>query len=148
VTKSKRIKSIADIAKNRELSAAQVLGQKRQFLQQQRGRLDELITYRQEYSHRFETSGNEGFNARQLNEFRTFFNKLNQAIVQQRDLISHLDKECHVCQENWMSKRVNSQAIGKVVEKYQHREICEQEKREQLDLDERAQRLGLVPLED
>ena len=148
MTRSKRIKSIADIAKNREQSAAQVLGKKRQFLKLQRERLNELTSYREEYSRRFESSGNAGFNSRQLTEFRTFFDKLNKAIVQQRDLINQLDKECHVCQENWVNKRVNSQAIGKVVEKYQYQEICEQEKREQLDLDERAQRLGLIPLGD
>lgn len=141
MTRSKRMQSVAGIAKNKEKDAARVLAEKRKILEQQRQRLLELVNYREEYTEKFQTSGSQGFNSRQLNEYRIFLDKLNMAIVQQGDRINQLVGECHVCQDNWFATRTSSKALDKVVERYKNEELQLQEEREQKDLDERAMRL-------
>lgn len=143
VKRAKRMQSVADIAKSREKNAACLLGQKQQFLDQQRERLLELVTYREEYARKFQSQGSLGLDARRLNEYRVFLEKLNLAIVQQRDRITQATGDCHVCHESWMNTRVHSKALDKVVDRFRHEEHKEQEKREQNELDERATQLGL-----
>ena len=142
--RSKRMQSVAEIAKNKEIHAARLLGQKRQYLEQQRQRLLELVSYREEYTRKFQTLGGHGLDARRMHEYRTFLEKLNMAIVQQRDRINQATGECQVVQERWLNSRVHSKALGKVVERYQHDETQQREKQEQRELDERAIQLGLV----
>jgi len=143
VKRAKRMQSVADIAKSREKNAARLLGQKQHFLEQQRQRLLELVSYREEYARMFQSQGSLGLDARRLNEYRVFLEKLNLAIVQQRDRITQAAGDCHVCQESWMNTRIHSKALHKVVDRFRHEEIKQQEKREQNELDERAIQLGL-----
>ncbi len=146
--RSKRMQSVADIARNRERDAARVLGQKRQQLEQQRQRLDELVVYREEYTRRFQSHGGLGLDARRMNEYRVFLDKLNLAIVQQRDRISQFTGECTIYQESWLNSRVHSKAMDKVVDRCKHEEIKKREQQEQRELDERAMQLGLVRGDD
>lgn len=143
VKRAKRMQSVADIAKSREQNAARLLGQKQQYLEQQRQRLLELVSYREEYARMFQSQGSLGLDARRLNEYRVFLEKLNLAIVQQRDRITQAAGDCNVCQESWMKTRIHSKALHKVVDRFRHEEIKKQEKREQNELDERAIQLGL-----
>ncbi len=148
VKRAKRMQSVADIAKGREKNAARLLGQKQNYLEQQRERLLELITYREEYARKFQSQGSQGLDAQRLNEYRVFLQKLNLAIVQQRDRITQAAGDCHVCQESWMNTRIHSKALDKVVDRFKHEEIKKQEKREQNELDERAIQLGLIRGDD
>ena len=146
--RSKRMQSVAEIAKNRERDAARVLGQKRQHLQEQRQRLDELVSYREEYARRFQSQGGVGLDARRLHEYRVFLQKLNMAIVQQRDRINQMVGECNIYQESWMNSRVHSKAMDKVVDRCRYDELKKREQQEQKELDERAMQLGLVRGDD
>ena len=142
--RSKRMQSVAEIAKNRERDAARVLGQKRQHLEEQRQRLDELASYREEYARRFQSQGGVGLDARRLHEYRVFLQKLNMAIVQQRDRINQMVGECNIYQESWMNSRVHSKAMDKVVDRCRYDELRKREQQEQKELDEHAMQLGLV----
>lgn len=141
--RSRRMQSVVDIAKTKENKAARLLGQKQIFLAEQRKRLDELVSYREEYARQFQSQGHVGFDARRLNEYRHFLDKLNLAIVQQRDRINLAKGECHVCQKSWLDSRVNSKALDKVVDRYRLDESRQKEQQEQRELDERASQLGL-----
>ena len=142
--RSKRMQSVADIANIKEKNAARLLGQKQGFLSEQRTRLQELISYREEYARQFQSQGQLGFDARRLNEYRSFLGKLNQAIVQQRDRINLAQGDCHVCQQSWVDSRVSSKAMDKVVDRFRLDENRKKELQEQKELDERAMQLGLV----
>lgn len=142
--RSKRMQSVVEIAKTKEKNAARLLGQKQQYLSGQRQRLDELISYREEYARKFQSQGSIGFDARRLHEYRSFLEKLNLAIVQQRDRINLAAGECHVCQQSWLDSRVNSKALDKVVDRFRMDETRKKEQQEQKELDERAIQLGLA----
>jgi len=142
------MQSVAGIAKNKEKEAARILGQKQTFLQQQRQRLQELDGYRLEYAKKFQNAGNQGFNAQQLNEYRVFLDKLNQAIVQQSDLINKAETDFLTCQKSWILSRTNSKALENMVERCKNEEFQVQAQKEQKELDERAMRLGLKFFDD
>jgi flagellar FliJ protein len=138
------MQSVVEIAKTKENNAARLMGQKQVFLSEQRKRLDELVSYREEYARKFQSQGHLGFDARRLHEYRTFLEKLNLAIVQQRDRINLAAGECHVCQKSWLDSRVNSKALGKVVDRFRMDETRKKDLQEQKELDERAIQLGLA----
>lgn len=135
------MKSIAGIAKSREQNAARILGQKRKHLVEQQNQLDELLSYREDYAKNFHVTGATGLNARQLSEYRVFLEKLNMAIIQQRERIKQASDDCDLFQESWMKTRTHSKALDKVVEKNKIIERKEQDKKEQHDLDERVTQL-------
>lgn len=143
VKRTKRMQFLAEVAKNTENKAARKMAVKHQQLAQQRERLQELISYRQEYTTKFQQHGSSGLDVRRLNEYRTFLEKLNLAIEQQHQRINQITGECHVTQEQWMTTRIHSKAVDKVVDRFQRQDQKEEDSREQNDLDERAQQLGL-----
>jgi flagellar FliJ protein len=135
---------LAGVAKNSEHKAARTLAEKQQQLQQQRDRLQELLSYREEYAVKFQKHGSVGLDVRRLNEYRSFLEKLNLAIEQQRQRINQVSGECHVYQEHWVTTRIHSKAVDKVVDRFQRQDLREEDSREQNELDERAQQLGLT----
>lgn len=136
--RSKRMQSVVELAKTKEMNAARLLGQKQLFLSGQRARLEELVTYREEYTQKFRSEGQLGFDSGRLHEYRVFLEKLNVAIIQQRDRLNQAAGDCHICQESWLSSRVNSKALGKVVDRFRLDENKKKELQEQKDLDERT----------
>ena len=60
MTRSKRMTPVVKVAENREQAAARVLGEARQRLEQQQRKLDELITYRDQYSQEFQQRSGQG----------------------------------------------------------------------------------------
>jgi len=148
VKRAKRMQSIAGLAKNKEQNAARLLGQKQQFLEQQCERLKELESYREEYARKFQSHSSLGLDARRMNEYRVFLEKLNMAIVQQREHITQATGDCDICQKSWMNTRIHSKALDKVVDRFKIEEMKQQDKREQNELDERAIQLGLTRRDD
>jgi len=136
------MQSVAGIAKNREQNAARVLGQKRKHLEEQNAKLDELLSYREEYAKNTHISGDNGLTARQLNEYRLFLEKLNMAIMQQRERVQQASDDCDLFQVSWLKTRTHSKALDKVVEKNKKGEKLEQDKKEQHELDERVMQLN------
>jgi flagellar FliJ protein len=106
----------------------------------QEERLDELHRYHREYLDRFHASASSGMSATQLQEYRAFLSKLERAIQEQESVVAESRSECSVNQENWQQKHVRTQALGKVMERYQKEEQKQQDVREQKEADERNQR--------
>ena len=146
--KSGRMQSVAGIAKNREQNAARILGQKRKHLEEQNAKLEELLGYREEYAKKFHLTGVNGLTARQLNEYRIFLEKLNMAIIQQRERIQQASDDCELFKLSWMKTRTHSKAMDKVVEKHKEGERKAQDKKEQHDLDERAMQMHIGKRDD
>lgn len=140
MTRSKRMQSVNKVAHKKEQDAARMLGQSRKNLQQQNMRLTELMQYREDYTRKFTTSGNDGMDTRKLNEYRSFLHRLNQAILQQRDVITRAERECQLRERAWLGTRTRSQALNKVVARYQLEERIASDRKDQKVLDEHASR--------
>ncbi len=140
MTRSKRMTPVVKVAENREQVAARILGEAQQRLSLQERRLDELVSYRDQYAEQFQQSSGMGMGAARLQDYRVFLARLHAAIEQQQRVIAHCRQDCERQRRNWMSTRTRTQALGKVVERYQREERRADERREQHDTDERAQR--------
>lgn len=139
MTKSKRMKPVVRIAETHEQDAAREMGKCRENLDFQIKRLEELESYRGEYSNRL--VGTSGLDALKLQEFQLFMSKLDEAIRQQKIIVEEAGKQCDVSRGNWIDKRTRTQALNKVVERYQAEETREQLRREQREQDEHAGRV-------
>lgn len=136
------MKPVQRVAETREQAAVQKLGQSQQFLDAQHAKLEELCSYRDQYSESFKASSGQGLDANRLQDYRVFLTRLNEAIRQQETIIEQCISQHEQTRQQWVETRGHHQAIGKVVERYKSQEQKVQDRHEQQEQDERAQRPG------
>lgn len=67
--------------------------------------LDVLKEYRQDYANRLNNAGQTGITASNYHNFTRFLATLDEAIVQQTRVMTHMDHNISVSQEDWRSKQ-------------------------------------------
>ena len=137
---SDRFKPVQRIAKSREQKAARKLGSSQRNARDQQARLDELRSYHEEYLTRFHGAAQAGISASQLQEYRAFLSKLEAAIKAQEQVVAASQVECSDHKQQWQQKRVRTEALGKVMERFQRDEQRIRDSREQKEQDDRNQR--------
>lgn len=137
---SKRLRPVKRVAESRESAAARVLGDTQKKMRHQEAKLEDLRRYHKEYLERFETTARQGMAASQMQEYRLFLEKLDSAIKEQEKVVLASKSECLSRKEQWQEKRVRTQALGKVMDRFQSAELKALEKREQDEMDDRSQR--------
>lgn len=137
--KSQRITPIKNLAENAESKAAQQLGVSQQTLQQEKDRLNDLITYRQEYLQRFNDSGKAGMSGSQLQQYQNFIHQLDAAIYQQRQRIEQLSVQCQQARDQWQQKHNRTQALDKTIQRFQNQERHQENKKEQREVEDNFQ---------
>ncbi len=138
--RSRRMEPVQRLTQEREQSAARELGQCQQELAAQESRLQELLGYREQYSRSFQHTGSSGLGARNLQDYRVFLGRLNEAIHQQKNLLQQCRERQQQTHRQWLETRSRSQAIGKVMEGYRRETQRLQQRQEQKDTDERNNR--------
>ncbi len=140
--KSQRIKTIVDIKATQEKNALEVLGAVQRKLLSMQAQVEGLRNYRKEYQDRFDQLGIKGVNVAQLLEFRSFIDKLDKAIMGQEQLLSSIEAELMVKRKIWEELHHKTQSLQKVCDSALLVEMKQEAKREQLEQDERASRIG------
>jgi len=140
MTKSKRLKPVSEIADAKERDAARYMGEQQGVLERHKTKLTELIQYRAEYAEKMVSAGGTGISAGKMQDYSTFIRRLDEAIVFQRSQIELAVRQLEIKQREWRVMHTRSEALNKVVSRYQTAEVREQDKREQNESDERAQR--------
>jgi len=138
--RSKRLGPVLEFAESREKQTALVLGESRRKLESAQRNLGSLIAFRDNYSARFQQSGNEGLGTRQLIEYRTFLAKINTAIADQEKAVKSAQAELASRQAEWEEARRRSLGIKKVLDHTLTEESRLEEKKQQAEQDERAGR--------
>lgn len=134
---SKRLRPVQQVAESREKRAAQHMGRARVHLAQEEAKLEQLRRYHQEYLERFQQSASAGMNATQLQEYRAFLAKLDEAIRHQEEVVAASQADHTTQKDHWRQKHTRTQALGKVVERYRHEERAAENRKEQKENDER-----------
>ncbi len=132
---SKKLQPIANLAKQNERGAARDHGNVLRALQQHENQLNELISYRDEYLNTFNSAGANGISVIQYQDYSLFLRRLDDAIKQQRQLVTNGRADCDQSKSKWLEKRNRSKMVNKIVEKRQLSERQQQEKREQRELE-------------
>ena len=137
---SKRLKPVQQVAANREQKAARSMGRARANLAQEEAKLAQLRQYHQEYLARFQEASAQGMSVGQLQEYRAFLGKLDDAIEQQEKVVAASVATHSTHRNDWKQKRTRTQALGKVVERYRKEEVKLADRNEQKENDERNNR--------
>ncbi|NOZ53393.1 MAG: flagellar export protein FliJ [Gammaproteobacteria bacterium] len=139
--RSKKMQPVANVAELREREAAIALSKAQSVLQTQVQRLQELINYHTEYQQRFQVSGMQGINAFQVQGFLSFITNLQAAVDQQKEVISKARVLVQQKKQAWVASRGKLKAIDTIIDNYRNLEQKEQDKQEQKNIDELAQRV-------
>lgn len=140
MVRSERMQTVAGLAKDREDQAAISLGQLRRQEEEQRRRLDELCTFRQEYQERMEQLGREGVGIQLLNQYRSFAARLSDAIAQQHRLVDELRQRLEQQRRSWSEASAKRRALDETVSRLRGEERAEHQRRDQRESDDRSQR--------
>lgn len=134
---AKKLQPVARLTNLNERNAARAHGSILCELQKQEKQLNELISYREQYLNAFKSAGESGLSAVQMQDYRIFLQRLNDAILQQQQQIAKGKQDMQLSRQTWQEKRNKSKMINKVVEHRQQLENKQAEKREQRELDDR-----------
>ncbi|MES9831105.1 MAG: flagellar export protein FliJ [Candidatus Thiodiazotropha sp. LLP2] len=137
---SKRLKPVQRFAHSKEQNAARSMGQARKNLELEEAKLKQLKQYHQEYLDRFQKIASEGMTATQLQEYRTFLAKLDEAINQQEQVVASSMVNHNSHKDNWKQKHSRTQALNKVIDRYRDQEQKTADRREQKESDDHNQR--------
>ncbi len=137
---SKRLKPVQRIAETREQKAARHMGLSRKTLHAEEVKLGQLKGYHQEYLQRFEDAASKGMSANQLQEYRAFLSKLDEAIRHQEGVVASTKSDHSTNQDDWRKKHTRTEALNQAVKRFQKQEKVTAERNEQKESDERNQR--------
>ncbi len=135
--RSKKLQPVANLAKQNERSAAKLHGSVLREQQKQENQLNELINYRNQYLNAFKTAGESGLSAIQMQDYRIFLQRLDDAIQQQQQNVNNGRQNTQSSKTKWMDTRNQSKMINKVVKNRQQHENQQVEKREQREIEDR-----------
>jgi flagellar FliJ protein len=140
--RSQRIKTIVEIKAAQEKNSLEALGASQRKLLATQAQVESLRKYRQEYQDRFRQLGGVGISVVQLLEFRSFMDKLDQAIAGQEHSLSECETDLMMKRKIWEGLHHRTQSLQKVCNSALAAEIKQEDKLEQLAQDERASRSG------
>jgi len=119
-----KIDKVATVAKSAEQKSARELKLNQQGHQQKQQQLEQLIQFKKEYEDRLGSVGGQGMAARQLQDYRLFLSKLNQAIDQQAQDVEQAQENLNEVRQEWQEKSRRTSALDQLIEQ-QHREQLE-----------------------
>jgi flagellar FliJ protein len=142
IKKSQRIKTIVDIKAIQEKSALEALGASQKKLLATQAQVENLRKYRQEYQDRFNQLGGVSISVVQMLEFRSFMDKLDEAIAGQEHFLSECETDLMTKRKIWEDMHHRTQNLQKICNSALAAEIKQEGKLEQFEQDERASRSG------
>lgn len=117
MVRSKRLKPIKELAKNREKLAAQELGHSLESQKLENQKLEQLTQYRNQYLADMEQKVRQGVSGATLQRYHQFLAKLDLAIDQQNDVLRRCSDRIDESQGNWQDKRSRTKVISQVMDK-------------------------------
>ena len=138
--KAKRLAPVVQVAERQEQQAAQTLGARRSAIAAAQARLQELRAYRDMYARSMFKPGSGTTGAGSMKEYRVFLANLDRVIGQAEVRLANAHDRGQHEQREWLARRARSKALGEIVSRYEALDNKRREGREQLVLDEHAQR--------
>ncbi|NOQ80955.1 MAG: flagellar export protein FliJ [Methylophaga sp.] len=140
VKRSQRLQVIVDLKINQEKKYLEALGKQQNIKVQKETQLNSLKSYRQDYRGKNEHLIKSGISVMQLMEFRAFMGKMDKAIEGEEVTLKSLDSELERLRKNWEEAHMYTQGMQKIQGNARSNEQKQEEKKEQLEMDDRAAR--------
>jgi len=103
-------------------------------------RCGELQHYLQEYRAMFAERAKAGMVVSGMRDYQIFIARLHEAVQAQQSVVDQLAAECQAERDRWARAAARKTAVGKVIDQAQTDERKAEDRRQQRELDERAQR--------
>jgi flagellar FliJ protein len=142
VKRSKRLEPVRALSEEAEREcAAQVATLQGRLADAQRS-CQELQRYLADYQNMFQQRASAGIGVSGMRDYQTFIARLGDAVRQQQVVIEQLQADCERARARWAEAAVRKSAVHKVIAKVLTEDQKIEERRNQNESDEHAQRLG------
>ena len=142
MTRVKRMTVVQKVVDDRESHQAVQLGLSQRRVTEAEGKLGELQRYEADYREAFARRGKTGGSSLGLRDFQVFLARLGEAIAQQKQVLKRAHAELDAERKRWQSAATKASAVRHIVDGWRADERRAGARREQHELDERAQRSG------
>ena len=141
--RSDRMEPVQQVLEGTEQARARELGDGQKRLAEAEARLTELSTYHGEYLQAYRQRAEDGTSVTRLRDFQAFLARLEQAISQQRQVVTVARDAVAAQRRNWQGAARQVKAVESVVDRWRRDEAKAGERRDQKETDERAQQAAL-----
>jgi len=136
--KSKRFAPVKKIAENKEAAAALDMNKSAETQQACVQQLKQLQAYREDYVTQFKTRGQSGLSALMLQEYQTFVQKLDRAIVEQTGVVGRARQQLDGHKKVFKESHSRRQVVDKLIQKSKKEEAFAADKQDQKVADDRV----------
>lgn len=136
-----RLVPVVDMAQRAERAAAVQLAQAQAQLKAAEVKLGDLERYRSDYQQQWLVAGQQGVSGQWLMNYQRFLSQLEQAIAQQAQAVTWHQGVVGKARAQWQERYTRLEGLRKLVQRYRDEARLAEDKREQKQLDELAQRL-------
>jgi flagellar FliJ protein len=145
--KSKRFEPIHEIASTSAKDLSRIMADAGRKVAELERQLEQLKTYRDEYV-RNSTEANGPMDAVKLQNYRSFLDRLGEALNQHQKSLDHARKEFDKRRAQWSEKRIEAESLNRVVDRFRKEEQSAADRREQREGDDAAMRLMIAARTD
>lgn len=139
-----RLERLGELARQEEDKAARRMAEARARLDEQQQRLKLLEEYQREYAARLSFNPGASAGVFALQNYRAFMARIQEAVIQQRQVVERLAQEHDKLVQAWNEQRARCRGLQKVEEKLAATIARDQNSRDQRIQDEFAGRLHLT----
>ena len=140
--RSQRMQVVVDIKAKQEKQALDIWGHSQRQQTELMQQINGLTLYRRDYVDKCNAFARNGVKVSRLVEFRSFIDKLDVAIAGQEKVLRRMEQDVLANRQLWERMHQRTRVIKKVHDTALKTEKKIEEKREQLEHDERASRFG------
>jgi flagellar protein FliJ len=141
VKRAKRLEPVDAIMSETERACALKLATLQTRLVEAEQRCEELKRYLNEYQNAFRQRARAGIGVAGMRDYQLFIARLGEAVEQQDGIVAQLRGDCDQARSQWRQAAVRKSAVGKVIARARSEERQLEARRQQSELDERAQRV-------
>jgi flagellar FliJ protein len=141
--KSKRFEPIREIASTSADDLSRAMGEAARKVAELERQFQQLQSYRDEYV-RKSGNGTAAVDAVKLQNYRTFLDRLGDALRQQSTSLDLARAEYEKRRLAWSAKRIEAESLGRAVERFRKEEQHAADRREQREVDDAAMRVSFT----
>ena len=142
MTRSKSIAPVRKVIDDAERALAQGMAQAQRRVVEAEAKLQELSRYYVDYAASFSRLATKGLLSTSLRDFQVFLSRLAEAEKQQERIVARAREDLATETHRWQDAARRSKALALVVERWTGEERRQDERRDQLETDDRAQRMS------
>ncbi len=138
MSRATRLQPVQNLAADAERRAALRVAGAERSQREAEGKLSDLERYVEDYQRQYTGRVAGGIGVTELRDYQAFLARLQEAIRQQRAIVSRTRQECDAERLRWQEAAKRNKALEHVADKWREDERRAADRREQNEIDERA----------